>query len=84
MSLFNSILHGLKQKIDAQSAYKDTVVTVIKSVTNITLTPENVVSLKEGVLTLHVSPTMKMALRLKQDHLVKAFTEHKLLVKSIR
>ena len=65
--LFQKILDDLKQKIVAQGAYKGVVCKTLSDLLHTTITPDMVVKFKEGVLTLKIPPTVKMALSLKKD-----------------
>ncbi len=84
MSLFNALLHGLKQKIDAQNTYKDVVIVSIKEIVNITLTHDAIISLKEGILVLQVTPTVKTALLLKKEKVIALLQQKGLKIVSIR
>ena len=84
MSLFTSILQGLQKKIDAHTAYKKDVVEVIHDVLNISLTPESVISLKDGILTLSLTPTIRMALILKKDEIIRNLVAKGVQISSIR
>lgn len=84
MSLFTSVLQHLKQKIDAGNAYKESIIEVCKDSIGITIKPDDIVSLKEGILTLRVSPTLKSLIILKQEKLVSAFQQKDIAVHTIR
>lgn len=84
MSLFASILHNLKQKIDAENAYKDVVVQGIKEVVGVTVSIDAITSYKDGVLTMKLHPTIRSAVLLKQSKLLELFKERNLHVNVIR
>ncbi|HWC57526.1 MAG TPA: hypothetical protein VG621_01040 [Candidatus Paceibacterota bacterium] len=80
MTLFTTFLETLKGKVEAQTAYKATVIEVVASLTHHHLTTDEIVSLKEGVLTLHTSPTVKSIIFLKQPFIIEAMQEKGLTV----
>lgn len=84
MSLFETFLTQLKAKVAASTAYKQVVIEVCREVVGVTLQEDTIISLKEGVLTLRVSPTLKSALLLKQQKLLSEFSSRNLPVKVIR
>lgn len=82
--LFQKILADLKQKIITQGAYKTVVSDVVSAALGTPITPDMVVGLKDGVLTLRVSPTLKMALSLKKDSIIATLRSHGVQVHVIR
>jgi hypothetical protein len=84
MSLFNSILHTLQKKIDAQNAYKETVSESIQQVIGVKIPPSAVTSLKEGVLIIQSSPSVKMAILLKREKILAVLKERGLTVSVIK
>lgn len=84
MSLFDSFITNLKAKVDAQTAYKQSVIQVVKEVVGVPISPEQIISLKEGVLRLAVPSTLKSALLLKQRKLLAEFSKHSLMVTTIQ
>lgn len=84
MSLFDSFITNLKAKVDAQTAYKQFIVQAIKEVVGVTISHEQIISLKEGVLRLAVPSTLKSALLLKQGKLLAEFSKHALTVTTIQ
>lgn len=84
MSLFASILHNLKQKIDSENAYKDVVVQSIKEVVGATVATDAIISYKDGVLTMRLHPTIRSAVLLKQSKLLDVLKERSLHVNVIR
>jgi|GEM_PF-3526749 len=84
MSLFSSILDSLKEKIDANTAYKQIVIQGLKEVVGVSVHPDTSMSLKDGVLTLSVAPTLKSAILLKKETLLLFLKQHDLVVMVIR
>ncbi len=84
MSIFDQILNGLKQKIDAHTAYKKAVIESIQEILSTTITEDSIGTLKDGVLTLSLHPTLKSALLLKQDAFFKALQTRGYTVSRIR
>lgn len=84
MSLFTSILQNLKQKIDSENAYKLVVIDCIKQVVGVSITTDDIVSLKDGVLTIKIHPTLRSALLLKQATLIETLQQHNLKIQTIR
>ena len=84
MSLFTSLLHNLKEKIDAEHAYKDVVVKVIKEVVGVTITTDAIISCKDGVLTMKLHPTIRSAVILKQGAVIEVLQGRNLQVNVIR
>ena len=75
MSLFSAVLQGLQKKTEAQNAYKQTVIECVHTVVGVTITPDSIVSFKDGTLILALNPTSKMALNLKKDTVLEALRE---------
>lgn len=84
MSLFADILANLKHKIDAQNAYRYQIVQVLKEIIGITVDPTAITSLKDGVLTINVPPTIKMAINLKIDAIIQSLRAKQIPVSRIR
>ena len=82
--LFQKILGDLKKKVDTQLAYKALVVDSFKEVFGITLSPDAIISFKDGILHMNISPSIKMALNLKKELLLHTLQEKGLKVTSIR
>ncbi len=74
MNLFNSILEELSKKIEGAEIYKEEVSLVISRLLNININPDQI-SIKNGVLFLNVSPTIKSALLLKKEVLIKELSK---------
>ncbi len=70
MSLFQSILADLKKNIDKQTTYTETLAAICSEVLHITITPTQI-SITKGKLSLRIPSTVKMALKLNQDVLLK-------------
>jgi hypothetical protein len=82
--LFQKILADLKQKIVAQGAYKTVVSDVLTVELGTTITPDMVIGLKDGVLTLGVSPTLRSVISLKKEALIRALQKENVMVYVIR
>ena len=74
MNLFNSILEELSKKIKGAEIYKEEVSLVISRLLNININPDQI-SIKNGTLFLNVSPTIKSALLLKKEVLIKELSK---------
>ncbi len=74
MNLFNSILEELSKKIKGAEIYKEEVSLVISKLLNININSDQI-SIKKGVLFLNVSPTIKSALLLKKEVLIKELSK---------
>lgn len=83
MSLFDSILHNLKKKIDAEHAYKDVVIECVASILHISLSKDGI-TLKSGVLYIQTAPPAKMAILLKKEALIEALQEKQIKVSVIK
>ena len=84
MSLFNALLQNIKRKIDTENAYKDIVIQALKEILGITIGVDDIVSLKEGVLTLQTQPTRKSAILLKKDKILAYLNDNNISVQTIR
>lgn len=82
--LFQKILDTLKEKIDATTAYKKLVQSALSEVLHVTTTEDMILSLKEGVLTLKLPPTLSMLVKLKKAALIQALRDRELPVVDIR
>jgi hypothetical protein len=74
MNLFNSILEELSKKIKGAEIYKEEVSLVISRLLNININPDQI-AIKNGTLFLNVSPTIKSALLLKKEMLIKELSK---------
>ncbi len=70
MSLFQSVLADLKKNIDKQTQYTDTIARICTEVLRVTITSSQV-SITKGKLSLRIPSTVKMALKLNHDILLK-------------
>lgn len=70
MSLFNSVLHALYKKINHEQVSKDKIVEIISSILKTKITPDQI-TVKDGVLIVTAPATIKMALLLKKEALLK-------------
>jgi hypothetical protein len=84
MSLFNNILQKIQKNIDSQNNYKQEIIDCLQQDLNITITPDAIVSLKDGVLVLRTHPTIKMALLLKKDVIIKNLQKRSVAVSVIK
>ncbi len=74
--MFNisSYLEKFKQLYSENLYFKDTIVKVVKEVTNIDINKE-AINYKKGILILNVKPILKSELFLKKSPLLKKFGE---------
>ncbi len=82
--LFHKILQDLKQKIVAQGAYKVVVSEVLSQELGTPVAPDTVVSLRDGVLTLMLQPTLKLLLNTKRDRIIALLQSRGVSVQVIR
>lgn len=82
--LFQKILDGLKEKIDTNNAYKKVVHSAITEILGTSIADDMIISLKEGVLTLRLPPTLSMLAKLKKAALIQALRDRELPVVDVR
>jgi hypothetical protein len=83
VSLFHSILSQIQQKISSRHADMDMVASTISSVLGVVVMADQI-SLRNKVLTITAQPTVKLAVRLKQQALIAALTTKGVPVSVIR
>ncbi len=83
MSVFHSILSQLKARFDAHTDHSRTIAAYISETVGISLSEESI-SYNKNIVRLLVSPTIKMAILLKKDILLKLLNEKGISVTSIQ
>jgi hypothetical protein len=75
MNLFNSLLEELSKKIKGNELYKNDISLEIKNILGISINPDQI-SIKNGTLFINVSPTIRSAILLKKESLIKALSKY--------
>lgn len=70
MSLFQSILADLKKSIDIQTEHTEMIAKICSEVLHVTITSDQL-SITRGKVVLRIPSTVKMALKLNQEVLLK-------------
>ncbi len=82
MGLFDSILSKIKEDLDQRTASKQVLSDVIYEAVHIRI-PVDALELKDGVLKVSVTPTIKTALFLKKDAILTHLTNRSIRVSRI-
>lgn len=83
MSLFQSVLAQLQEKIIKNHTDIEQVARIVSMVLGVTIVSESLL-LKKGILTITAPATVKMAIKLKQKALITALFEEGISVTTIR
>ena len=83
MNLFQSVLSQIKEKIGLEEDKINSVVTIIKTITAISISSSEV-QIKKGVLILKTQPTVKMALLLKKESIISALHKEGIKITTIQ
>jgi hypothetical protein len=83
MSLFQSILSQLQDKFLKESDRCADIARIVSEILHIPIVPEQVIY-KKGNITLQVSPTIKMAIRIKEEELKTLLRKESIEVFSIK
>lgn len=74
MKNLSDLLNKFTQSLNRDSLIKKKVIEAVKNKTNITL-PEEVVSVKNGVLEINSSPSIHSEIRLKEEAILQELRE---------
>jgi hypothetical protein len=83
MSLFNTILAGIQDKIFKENISKESIVHVLEEVLHTGFTTDQI-KVKDSVLIISAAPTIKMAIKLKEQILLQALKSQDIFITSIQ
>lgn len=83
MSLFQTLLSQIEKQLETNNARKALFVAVLRDVVGVTIDPDSI-SVKDTVLYLRVSPTVRMAISLKKQKIIAAFKEKEIVISDVR
>ncbi len=75
MSLFQKILADITKKINSNKEYKEDIAQKLSTITGIPI-KDTQIEVKNGVLFISVSPTIKSVIRLKQQDILRLVKEY--------
>ena len=70
MSLFSSILEELTKKLSTGEQYKKEIAETVSSIVGFTFLPDHMI-IKNGVLFINASPTVKTAILLRKQKILE-------------
>ncbi len=82
MTLFSDILQKLAASITEKGAEKEQIAKIMSDVLTIPITAD-MVTYKNTKVYITASPTIKLALKLKESELLRLFSSHNISVSSI-
>ena len=83
MDPFSVLLAKVKQRLDESSGVQEKIVRSIKEIIGVSIQPEYI-QVKQGVLTIISSPTVRSMILLKKDVLLKKIQEEGVSIHTIR
>lgn len=83
MSLFNTILAGIQDKIFKETHSKESIAHILEEVLHTHFTADQI-KVKDSVLTVSAAPTIKMAIKLKEQILLQSLKSQDIIISSIR
>jgi hypothetical protein len=83
MSLFNSILSQIQEKISKESVEHEKIAQIISQTLHTTITAEQV-TMRDTTLRLKVAPTIKMTLLLQREKLLTALQDAGIKITTIQ
>jgi len=73
-SLFHSLLSQLEEKISAKNSVNEKVSLIITSLLHTTITADQII-IQETILRIKAAPTIKMAITLNREKIIKTLNE---------
>jgi hypothetical protein len=83
MSLFNTILAGIQDKIFKENVSKESIAYVLEEILHTHFTTDQI-KVKDSVLTVSAAPTVKMAIKLKEQILLQTLKSQDIFITAIR
>lgn len=83
MSLFHQILQKLQHGFTDEIEKRKQIAKIISSVVGISISQKECV-LRNGTVYVHVVPTLKMAISLKRERIIKELKEQQISITSIQ
>lgn len=77
MSLFNNILLDISKKLRSKELYKEDISHILSLEIGTTISKDDI-QIKNGVLFVNTSPTIKSTILLKKQKLLKALENYKI------
>jgi len=83
MSLFNDILGQIEQRISKKNSIKETIADILSNQLHTTITPDQI-TIRDTTLNIKAAPTIKMAITLNRQKLLKALQEKEISITIIQ
>jgi hypothetical protein len=83
MSLFNDILSQIENRMSKKSSQQETVAAIVSTVLHTTITADQI-TVRDTALSIKASPTIKMAVNLNKEKILKALQDAELPIETLR